>query len=94
MTTLPFGIPVGDTSSYNAPLHSGVPAAAVPQLLRPLIYRKINFLPQTAQVPFIAAGNYPQPVQPAQDRGYEDVVNTRAQADLAAAFARGGRGQA
>jgi len=90
--TLPFGVPVGDTSSYAAPLHSGVPAAAIPQLLRPLIFTKPNMLPQTAQVPFIAANNYPQTVQPGQDRGYEDVINRRARADLSAALAKGGRG--
>src|SRR5207245_11187240 len=72
--TLPFGIPVGDTSSYNAPLHYGVPAALVPQFLPPLLSTRPNYLPQTAQVPFVAANNYPQTVQPAQHRGFEDVV--------------------
>ncbi len=91
--TLPFSIPVGDTSSYNAPLHYGVPAAVIPQFLHPLIYAKRNLLPQTAQVPFVAANNYPQTAQPPQDRGFEDLVNQRARADLAAALARGGRGR-
>lgn len=92
--TLPIGYPVGDLSSYNAPLHSGVPAAAVPQLLRPLLFERRNFLPQRPQVPYIAANNYPQPAQPAQDRGFEDIVDAQARADLAASFRRGGRGQA
>jgi len=91
--TLPFGIPVGDTSSYNAPLHYGVPAALVPQFLHPLLFTRCNYLPQTAQVPFVAANNYPQTVQPAQHRGFEDVVTQRARADLSAALARGGRGR-
>ena len=91
---LPFGVPVGSTESYAAPLHSGVPAAAVPQLLRPLLFTRCNYLPQTAQVPFVAANNYPQTAQPGQDRGFEDVVTQLARADLSAALARGGRGHA
>ncbi len=91
--TLPFGVPVGDTSSYSAPLHYGVPAVLIPQFLHPLLFAKRNFLPQTAQVPFVAANNYPQTAQPSQRRGFEDVVTQRARADLSAALARGGRGR-
>jgi hypothetical protein len=91
--TLPLGYPVGDTSSYNAPLHSGLPAALIPQFLHPLLFTRCNYLPQTAQVPFVAANNYPQTAQPPQNRGFEDLVTQRARADLSAALRRGGRGQ-
>lgn len=93
--TLPFGVPVGDTSSYNAPRYILVqPQLVAPLVLAPGARERCYYLPLTAQVPFVAANNYPQTVQPPQERGFEDLVSQRARADLAAAFARGGRGQA